>query len=161
MSELLTILIGALPISEVRGAIPLAMGVFGFPALKAYLLGVIGNLIPVVPLLFLLHYVSGWLMKRFYFLNRFFNWLFSYTRYRHANHFEIERHHFHLSRDNLLSIALFIFVAIPLPLTGAWSGVVAAFVFGIPFWRSVIAISAGIAVSGLIVLLLSLGLINI
>ena len=157
-SELLTILTGALPISEVRGAIPLAIGVFGFAPLKAYFLSVLGNVLPVIPLLLILHYFSDFLMHRVYFLNRFFNWLFRYTRERHASHFE--KHHHRHWRNLWLSLALFIFVAIPLPLTGVWSGAVAAFIFEIPIWRSVIAIFAGAAAAGLIVLAATLGVVN-
>jgi len=158
-NELLVVLTGALPISEVRGAIPLAIGVFGFSPFKAYFLGLIGNLTPVIPILLILNYLSDFLMRRFYFFNRFFNWLFQYTRERHAAHFE-KHHHRHL-RTFWLSLALFVFVAVPLPFTGIWSGVIAAFVFGIPFIYSLMAISFGAATAGLIVLLISLGIIGI
>lgn len=166
MNELLTILTGATPIGEVRAAIPLALAVFGFSPLKAYLLGVFGNILPVIPILLILHYLSEFLMHRFYFFNKFFNWLFQYTRERHQKHFEKYSHEHpegkhHHRWDIWGPIALFIFVAIPLPFTGVWSGTVAAFVFGIPLKRAFLAISTGAAVSGLIVLLVSLGIIGI
>lgn len=156
--EILTILTAAAPISEIRGAIPLAIGVFGFAPLKAYLLSIVGNLLPAIPLLAILYYASDFLMHRVYFINRFLTWLFDYTRERHAAHFE--KHHHHHWRDWLLTLALFVFVAIPFPLTGAWSGAVAAFVFGIPFWRSVLAISLGVAVAGAIVLGVTMGVLT-
>lgn len=150
--ELITILTGATPIGEVRAAIPLALAAFGFSPLKAYLLGVLGNILPILPILLVLNYLSEFLMQNFSFFNKFFNWLFKYTRERHQEHFE---------KYNFWgALALFVFVAIPLPLTGIWSGCLAAFVFGIPFWRSALAISAGAAAAGLIVLLISLGLIS-
>lgn len=145
--ELIVILSAAAPISEVRGAIPLAMLLFDFHPLKAYLLGVLGNLLPILPMLLFLEHFSDFLMRRSYFFNRFLSQLFEYTRKNHADHF----HYW-----GWAPLALFIFVAIPLPLTGAWSGVVAAFVFGIPLWRAFSMISLGVGAAGLIVLALTL-----
>lgn len=141
--EILTILIAASPISELRGAIPIAVFLWNFSVGKAYLLSVFGNFLPVIPLLFFWKYLAEWLSHRIYFLNRFFTWLFEMTRRRHNHHFEIWR-----------ELALIVFVAIPLPFTGAWSGTIAAFVFGIPFRRAILDIGLGILISGLIVLLL-------
>ena len=53
-AELVTVLLSALPISELRGAIQLALGRFHFPVYKAYLLAVMGNMIPVIPILLFL-----------------------------------------------------------------------------------------------------------
>ena len=50
----MTLIVAALPVSEVRGAIPLAIGVYGFSPLDAYLLSVFGNLLPIIPLLLFL-----------------------------------------------------------------------------------------------------------
>jgi uncharacterized membrane protein len=54
-----------------------------------------------------------------------------------------------------------IFVAIPLPLTGAWTGALCAFVFGIPMKKAFWAISAGVVLAGVIVSLATLGIIKI
>lgn len=145
--ELIVILSAAAPISEIRGAIPLGMILFGFSPLKAYLLGVLGNLLPILPLLFFLERLSDFLTRRSYFFNRFFSWLFEYTRERHADHF----HYW-----SWAPLALFVFVAVPLPLTGAWSGALAAFVFGVPLRRAFWVISLGAAAAGLITLALTL-----
>ncbi len=67
-------ILAALPISELRGAIPLAIAM-GFTPIKAYLLGVAGNLIPIVPLLLLLRPVSEKL-RHLPIFEKFFNWLF-------------------------------------------------------------------------------------
>lgn len=141
--EIFTILMGAAPISEVRGAIPFAMFAFHFSPIKTYCLAVLGNLLIIIPALFFLHKFANFLMHRVYFINRFLTWLFERTRRAHEDHF----HYYKWA-----PLALFVFVAIPLPMTGAWSGVVAAFVFGIPFWRSVLSISLGVLAAGLIVL---------
>lgn len=150
MQELLTILTGAAPIGEVRAAIPLAIGIFKFSAIKAYVLGVFGNLLPIIPGLLFLNYASEWLMHRSYWANRFLSWLFEYTRRRHAQKF---------AEEFWQAFALFAFVAVPIPLTGVWSGIVAAFVFDIPLWRAAAAIGLGAAVAGLITLAVVLGIV--
>ena len=139
-NEIITFLVAALPLSELRGAIPLAILKFGFSPYKAFFISVLGNLLPVLPLLIGLDKFSEYLSHRFYWFNRFFNWLFERTKVRHENHF-------HYWGD----IALFIFVAIPLPLTGAYSGAVAAFVFGIPKKHAFWSIALGVLAAGLIV----------
>ena len=76
---LMTVVAAAMPISEIRGAIPLAIGLYGFPPLEAYVLAVVGNLLPVIPLLLFLGPVSDFL-RRFKIGDAFFTWLFARTR---------------------------------------------------------------------------------
>jgi len=140
-------LVGALPISELRGAIPLAL-YYGMSLSKAFWLSVLGNLIFVAPALFLLEPVSNKL-RRFKLWSRFFDWLFERTRKKADT---IQKYE---------ALGLAIFVAIPLPMTGAWSGVVAASLFKIRFRYAFIAIVAGVIGAGLIVsFLCALGLIS-
>ena len=70
-----TMIIAALPISELRGAIPVAMGVYGMDPFPAYFFSVIGNMLPVVPILLFLEPVSDFL-RRFRIFDLFFTWLF-------------------------------------------------------------------------------------
>ncbi len=147
-NELIVILLGALPISEVRGAIPVALGL-KFPLAKAVGLAVLGNMLPVVPVLLFLNPVSKWLSANFPVFDRFFNWLFARTR-KHSD--TVEKYE---------AIGLLLFVGIPLPMTGAWSGCAAAFLFGIRFWRSFWAITAGILIAAAIVTLICIGAINV
>lgn len=139
-NEIITFLVAALPISELRGAIPLAILKFGFSPPKALFISFLGNILPVLPLLIGLQKFSEYLSHKFYWFNRFFSWLFERTRARHEDHF-------HYWGD----IALFIFVAIPLPLTGAYSGVMAAFVFGMPKKHAFWSIVLGVLVAGFFV----------
>ena len=141
---LAVMVIGALPISELRGAIPVAMGIYGMGPFEAYFLSVLGNIIPVVPLLLFLEPVSGYL-RRYHIFNVFFTWLFSRTRRNHTKNFE---------KYGLLALTLF--VAVPLPVTGAWTGCAAAFVFGIKFKHSLPAIAAGVMIAGVIVTVLTM-----
>jgi uncharacterized membrane protein len=138
-SWLSTVILAALPFSELRGAIPLAIGVYGYSPVEAFLLGVFGNMLPVIPLLLFLDPVSAYL-RRFRIMDRFFEWLFIRTRNNHSERFE---------RFGVLALTLF--VAIPLPVTGAWTGCAAAFVFGIRFRRALPAIFLGVLVAGVVV----------
>ena len=138
-SWLVTLLAAALPVSEVRGAIPLAIGVYGYDPWQAYLLSVLGNLLPVIPLLLFLGPVSDWL-RRFAFWDRFFTWLFARTRKKYIR----EHESFGLT-------ALAVFVAIPLPMTGAWTGCAIAFLVGFRFWPAFAAIAAGVLLAGVVV----------
>ena len=122
-----------------RGAIPLAIAFYGYEPLPAYLLSVLGNLLPVIPLLLFLGPVSDWL-RRFVVWDRFFTWLFARTRRKY-----IQEH------ESFGLTALAIFVAIPLPMTGAWTGCAIAFLVGFRFWPAFAAIAAGVLLAGVVV----------
>jgi len=147
--ELVTVVVAALPISELRGSIPLALGVFGFSIVKAFFLSIIGNLIPVIPLLLFLESLSKWLRMKFNWAEKFFGWLFARTKKRSRL---VEKYG---------AIGLMLFVAIPLPMTGAWTGCVAAFLFGIRRTWATLSIANGVLIAGIIVTLASLGVIKL
>ncbi|MBU1178855.1 small multi-drug export protein [Patescibacteria group bacterium] len=138
-------LAGTSPVLEVRVAIPLGIFVFKLNIFLVYIVAVVGNFIVVPLLLIFLRYFSEFLMHRFYFFNRLLSFVFSMTRARHSPKFE-----------KLEYWALAVLVAIPLPLTGAWTASLCAFLFDIPFKKSLWLIGAGIMVAGLIVVALSL-----
>ncbi len=148
-----TLIISVLPIVELRGAIPWALvpaaqmgGGLSWPV--AYLTAVIGNMLPVVPLLLYLERLSGFL-SRWSPLGRFFQWLFARTRRRAK------------VVDRYGAIGLTLFVMIPLPVTGAWTGAAAAFVFGVPFRKALPAIVLGVLLAGVIVTLVSTGVLRL
>lgn len=150
LEQLLVVLVvAALPISELRGAIPLAMGVYGFDPATAYLLGVFGNLVPVPILLRFLEPITA-LLRRSAILDRCMSWLFARTRRRHSA--LIER---------LGAIALVLLVAVPLPATGAWTGALIAHLFGIPFRYAFPLIGLGVCIAGILVTLATLGVIRL
>jgi len=144
---LITFLIATLPVSELRGAIPWALTAGGLGWQQAYFYAVLGNFLPVIPLLLLLEPVSLRLRK-YSIWDKFFTWLFERTRRRSRL---VERYE---------ALGLALFVAIPLPVTGAWTGTVAAFLFGIRFKFAVWAILAGILIAGVVVTLASLGVLG-
>ncbi|TRZ89159.1 MAG: ligand-binding protein SH3 [Methanosarcinales archaeon] len=136
--ELVIIFVAALPVFELRGSIPLAIYTFGFDPLTAFFLSVVGNMIPVIPLLLFLEPVSNYL-RRWRIGDIFFTWLFERTHRKHSAEFE-----------KYGSIGLAIFVGIPLPATGAWTGCAAAFIFGFKFKNAFLAIFAGVIIAGVI-----------
>ena len=145
--RLMTFLIGILPVSELRGAIPYALTKGGLEWPEAYIFAVLGNFLPVIPLLIFLERISDWL-RRYPVFDRFFNWFFKRTRRKGKL---IERFE---------TLGLILFVAIPLPVTGAWTGCAAAFLFKIPLRLAIPAVASGILIAGAIVTLASLGVIS-
>lgn len=143
------LLIAALPIGELRAAIPLALVQYEMSPLWAYFLGVVGNVLPVPFLLLLLGKASE-LLRRVSIFNRLLTWLFAYTQRRHSALF-----------NKLGAFGLVIFVAIPLPATGAWSGSLAAFLFGVPFKYALPLIALGVMIAGVIVTLSALGILSL
>ncbi|MBD3282044.1 MAG: ligand-binding protein SH3 [Candidatus Portnoybacteria bacterium] len=140
-----------MPFSELRGAIPIALAVYDMPLGLAFVLAVIGNMIPVFFIIKGLDLlINKFLVHKVYALNRFFGWLFERTRKKHLGKF-----------DRWRDLALIILVAIPLPFTGAWTGAIASFVFGIPLKRAIPLIFLGVIIAGIIVSLVTLGTINL
>ena len=149
--DILTVFVTAmLPISELRGAIPLGLFAYGLSPGLVYLVAVVGNILPVYLLLIFWMRASTWLAKKIPVFNRFLDWLFERTRKKFYNKYE-----------KFGNLALVIFVAIPLPMTGAWTGSVAAWLFDIPYHKAIGLTLVGLLISGFIVTLLSLGVIKI
>lgn len=132
---LVVMIISMLPVFELRGGIPAGVAL-GMPTWQAALFAVIGNMIPIPFLLWFLDPFSRWLSRHSRTMDRFFRWLFARTRRKHSKSFE-----------RWEEFALMIFVAIPLPMTGAWSGAVAAFVFGIPNRVALLFIFFGVLIA--------------
>ena len=150
--EYVVLVISMLPIVELRGAIPWALSPAMGPPLSwwhAYLLACVGNMVPLVPILAALGPVSDGLRRRSRLMDCFFTWLFARTRRRGR---VVERYG---------ALGLILFVAIPLPVTGGWTGTAAAFVFGIPFWRALACIATGVAIAGCVVTLAAAGVFHL
>jgi uncharacterized membrane protein len=136
-----------LPISELRGAIPYAWAQ-GVSPLLAYIISVLGNLVPIPFLLLLLGPVSKKLRK-FKLFDKFFSWWFSHALKRSKI---VEKYE---------AIGLLLFVAIPLPVTGAWTGSVVAFLLGFKFKIAFPIITLGVGVAGIIVTIVCMGIVNL
>lgn len=143
--EAVILMISTLPIVELRGAIPVGNNLFEMADRwwLVYILAVAGNMIPVPIILLMLGPVSRFCM-RFKIGRIFFDWLFARTRRKSAS---IEKYE---------TLGLTIFVAIPLPVTGAWTGSMAAFLMGVKFNHAMWAIFLGVLIAGVIVTILTL-----
>jgi uncharacterized membrane protein len=136
--ELAVLIISALPVVELRLALPVA--IIGLEMLWYYALplAIIGNLLPVPFILLFLNTTSRFLSKIDIF-NRMLQWLFERTRRRGKIVERYER------------IGLTLFVAIPLPVTGAWTGSIVAVLFGLKFRHAFLSIFIGVLIAGVIV----------
>ncbi|MBN2240927.1 MAG: small multi-drug export protein [Dehalococcoidales bacterium] len=144
ISNILEILgISVLPISELRGAIPIAIEQFDFPWYYAYIIAVIGNMLPI-PLILLFLDKATVILGKIPIFKRLLDWLFSITRKRTGLIEKYER------------IGLVLFVAVPLPITGAWTGAIASVLMGISFTRALVSIFIGVLIAGVIVTCLTL-----
>ena len=140
-------LISMVPLIEIRGAIPYAVG-FELPLAPSILVAVIGNMLPV-PFIFLFaRKVLEWGKDKKY-IGKFFTWCLE------KGHKGGEKLQAKAGRG--LYIALLLFVGIPLPGTGAWTGTLAASLLDMDFKKSVIYIMAGVLLAGAIMLVASLG----
>jgi uncharacterized membrane protein len=128
---------------ELRGAIPVGALVYDLPLPAAAALAVLGNLLPVPVILYALEPVSDWMRRRSKLADAFFERMFERTRTKHTWRFERFR-----------DFALVTLVAIPLPVTGAWTGSLCAFLFGVPPRRAFPRIAAGVVVAAVIVTVL-------
>lgn len=141
--ELIVVIISALPIAELRGALPVAIDVFHMPWYQALPLAILGNMLPVPIILLFLDAITRFLSK-VGFIDRFLQWLFAHTRKRGRIVERYER------------IGLALFVAIPLPVTGAWTGSLVAVLFGLKFKYAILSIFIGVLIAGIIVTCVSL-----
>ena len=139
INELTIFFAALLPLSE-RGTIPLAILKFGMSPYETFLISSLGNILPVLPLLFFFDKATEYFSRKFRLFSRFFNVICNFTRRRHGEHF-------HYWGD----LALFILVATPLPFTGVYTASLAAFVFGIPKKHAFLSIILGVLVFSLII----------
>lgn len=142
---LIVFLVSMVPIVELRGAIPIAAGM-GLPMVTSYIICVIGNMLPV-PIIFLFaRKVLIWGADKKY-IGKFFSWCIDKG--------ERGGEKLKSKAGRGLYVALMLFVGIPLPGTGAWTGTLAASFLGMDFKKSVIACMGGVLLAGIIMGVLS------
>lgn len=153
---LIVFLVSMVPIVELRGAIPIATGFIskGYPLNLAlcYVIAVIGNMIPVPLIFFFARKVLEWGKDKAV-IGKFF--VFCLEK-GHKGGEKLKN-----AAGKGLYFALFLFVGIPLPGTGAWTGTLAASILDMDFKKSVIAVLAGVILAGVIMGLLSAGLFTV
>ena len=143
-NEIKLIIISMLPIIELRGAIPVGV-LLGMPPIESFLISVVGNLIPIPFVILLGRPIFNWLKK-----TKLFARLMEKLEKR------IEK-----KADSVMkkaALGLYIFVAIPLPGTGAWTGALIASMFDMRFKYALPAIVLGVLTAGIIMTVGSYGI---
>lgn len=142
-----------LPLIELRGAIPVSQAL-GLPVAESYMVCVLGNMLPVPFIYLFARKILLWGSKL---ENRklaaFFEWCLS----------KGEQAGEKLSQKgkSSLFVALLLFVGIPLPGTGAWTGTLAASILDLDFKKSVLAVLGGVALAGILLAILSAGIVRL
>ena len=168
--ELYVFVISLLPIVELRGAIPVGAAI-GLPFYVNYPVAVLGNLLPVPFILAFIPFVLDFMVKHGIF-PKLVNWIRAKAE-KHKGKIivnaecrmqndECEQTD-KKSRARLsgpVFLALMLFVAIPLPGTGAWTGSLVASLFGLPKRSSFLAVTLGVLISGVIMCLASYGVLG-
>ena len=142
LKYLITFILGMCPIIEIRGAIPVGVGM-GLTYFEAFLIGFIGNIIPIY---FIVKYIGPIFdfLKRFKIFDRIIDW---------ASNKATKKIEESKKLQNFTALGLFLFVAIPIPGTGAWVGSLIANFLHVPFKKAVIPLVLGVLTAGSIVLL--------
>lgn len=135
------------PLLELRGAIPFSVG-FGLPSIPSFIICVIGNMLPVPVIFWFARRVLEW-GKHKKVIGGFFTWCLEKGDKGGKKLTE--------KAGRGVYVALFLFVGIPLPGTGAWTGTLAASFLDLEWKKSVVAVMAGVVLAGLIMYLVSIG----
>ncbi|MDD3066306.1 MAG: small multi-drug export protein [Candidatus Gracilibacteria bacterium] len=145
-TKLITFLLGATPIGEARFAIPWGMTFGHLTPAEAYFWGCLGNIIAITIVILILEPVVVFLRKNSTFFDKLLEKIFHKTRHRHSANFL-----------RFGALFLTIFIAIPLPGSGGYSGALVAWLFGVKKKPAVVLVSIGVLLSGLIVLEITTG----
>jgi uncharacterized membrane protein len=140
-------IVSMFPIVELRGAIPFVGAPLGIPFWLNYLLAVAGNLFPIPFILLFLRKVFDWLRK----FDRSRKWV-----ERFENRFVRKAE----KMKTVTFWGLVLFVGIPLPMTGAWTGAGIASLFEMRFRDAMLAITLGVLIAGAIVSAITYGVLG-
>lgn len=146
-AELCTFIISMIPVIELRVAIPIGQGM-GLGFWSCYIISVLGNMFPVPIILLFVRSVLNW-MKGIKYLDKIALWI------EHKGH----KHSKKVTK--YATWGLCIFVAIPLPGTGAWTGALAAALLDMRMKKAFPFIFAGVAIAGLIISVLTYGVLEV
>ena len=149
---LLVFLISMVPLIELRGAVPVALGM-DLPVLPTYIVCILGNMLPVPIIYFFARKVLHWGCDKPY-IGKFFTYCIE--KVEHGGQKLIAR----TGRGGLF-VALMLFVGIPIPGTGAWTGTLAASFLNMGFRATVSAVSLGVVIAGIIMGLGATGVFSI
>ena len=144
---LIIFLVSMVPLIELRGAVPIAVGM-NLALLPSYIVCILGNMLPVPFIFFFARKVLEWGADKPV-IGKFFTFCLEKG---HKGGQKLQE-----KAGRGLFVALLLFVGIPLPGTGAWTGTLAASLLDMDFKSSVIAVMCGVVLAGVIMGLLSMG----
>ena len=144
---LIIFLVSMVPLIELRGAVPIAVGM-NLPLLPSYIVCILGNMLPVPFIFFFARKVLEWGCDKPV-IGKFFTFCLE------KGHKGGEKLKEKAGRG--LFVALLLFVGIPLPGTGAWTGTLAASILDMDFKQSVTAVMLGVVLAGIIMGIVSAG----
>lgn len=147
---IIVFLISMVPLIELRGAVPYAVA-FGLPTIPSYIVAVLGNMLPVPFIYLFARKILEWGAQKRY-IGGFCRWCLEKGA-KGGEKLQSKAGHG-------LFIALLLFVGIPLPGTGAWTGTLAASILNLDFKKSIIAVLAGVLLAGVIMLTASFGVLG-
>lgn len=147
LKYVLTFLISMVPFVELRGAIPFGVLKFGVPLPQAIIIAMIGNILPVPIIFFFARKVLEW-GKDKKVIGGFFTWCLE------KGHHGGEK--LQAKAGKGMFVALLLFVGIPLPGTGAWTGTLAASMLDLDFKKSVLAVMLGVILAAVIISVLTM-----
>lgn len=139
-AEAAVFVLAMVPVTELRAAIPVGMLGFDLAWYSAFLFAFLGNLLLGAIVLLVGEAGLAYLCRHVGFVSRFWHRYVERIKTKHSEKFKIWG-----------ALALVAFVAIPLPVTGAFTGAVAASIFRIPYWRGLALLGAGLLIAGAIV----------
>lgn len=128
------------PIGELRLAIPVGLAIYKLNPLIVLPVSVLGSIMPAIFILFFFEKFSLYFSSKSAHLKKFFDWWTIRTRAKHSE--KIEKYG---------AIGLLIFVSIPLPFTGVWTGSLLATLMNLHIKKSLLAIFIGTTMSGILV----------
>ena len=135
-------LLSMLPITELRLSVPIGLIEYRLDWLYVFIVSVAGNFIVCIPILYLFRYLE-YLLKKNYYGKKALNFIFRRTR----------------SKSKIINLykyyGIILFVGIPLPLTGAWTGCLASYLFGLSRKKTLIAVLVGLIISATLVTIIT------
>lgn len=146
--ELVTFLVSMIPVIELRGAIPVGV-YFGLPVWEAAVISILGNMIPAPFIIAFIRIIFSWMRKHLKFMTGIIERLEARASRKSE---KVKRGEF---------IGLFLFVAIPLPGTGAWTGSLIAAMLNIRMKRALPPIFLGVIAAGIVISLATAGVVHL
>ena len=148
-AELTVFVLSLMPVIELRGGVPFGMAVLGLPAYLAFPAAVVGNLIPAPFIIVYIRRIFLWIRRKVPRLNHLVDKL---ERKAHLKGQKVTKYKY---------LGLLLFVAIPLPGTGAWTGSLAAAFLDMPLRKALPSIIAGVLIAGVAISILTFGVASL